>query len=335
MMLKKLSTMALLVLWHANIQAATEVRLAAHSSFDLPKNVLAKFERQHDAKVTVLKLGDGNELLNKLIISQKRPIADAVYGLDNANIARAISANVLAKQQPESQKTWVQLPNALAVDYAFVGLNYDKNWFAKNKLPLPQTLHDLTKPEYKNLLVSPNPNTSTPAMAFLMANIGGLGEENAFNWWAAMRQNGVKITKGWSEAYYTEFTLNGGSRPIIVGYGSSPAAEVFYSEGKLSTPNMGNLFLKGGTYRQIEGAAVLNGAQQPELAAKLVQYLQSPTVQNEVSTSMWVYPAVQGVMLPRAMLHSSVPAVHYSPNDERVSAKQKEWAARWTKTVLK
>lgn len=335
MMLKKLSTIALLVLWHANIQAATEVRLAAHSSFDLPKDVLAKFERQHDAKVTVLKLGDGNELLNKLIISQKRPIADAVYGLDNANIARAISANVLAKQQPESQKTWVQLPNALAVDYAFVGLNYDKNWFAKNKLPLPQTLHDLTKPEYKNLLVSPNPNTSTPAMAFLMANIGGLGEENAFNWWAAMRQNGVKITKGWSEAYYTEFTLNGGSRPIMVGYGSSPAAEVFYSEGKLSTPNMGNLFLKGGTYRQIEGAAVLQGAQQPELAAKLVQYLQSPAVQNEVSTSMWVYPAVQGVMLPRAMLHASVPAVHYSPNDERVSAKQKEWAARWTKTVLK
>lgn len=334
-MRKKLSTIVLLMLLHGQIQAATEVRLATHSSFELPENVLAQFERQHDAKITVLKLGDGNELLNKLVISQKRPIADAVYGLDNANIHRALSFNLLAAAQPESQKTWVKLPNALAVNYAFVGLNYDKNWFAKNNVPLPKTLHDLTLPQYKNLLVSPNPNTSTPAMAFLLANIGGLGEEGAFNWWAAMRQNGVKITQSWTDAYYTEFTLNGGSRPIMVGYGSSPAAEVFYSNGKLSTPNMGNLFLVGGTFRQIEGAAVLNGAQQPELAAKLVQYLQSQAAQNEVATNMWVYPAVQGVMLPRVMLNANVPAVHFSPNDARVAAQQKSWAARWTKVVLK
>lgn len=332
--MKKLSAL-LFAIWSVSAYAATEVRLATHSSFDLPKDHIAAFEKQHDAKVVILKSGDGNELLNKLIISKKSPIADAVYGLDNANVHRAHQENLLAAKQPESAATVVKLPHALAVNYAFVNLNYDKKWFADKKIPLPKSLADLTKPEYKNLVVSPNPNTSTPAMAFLLANIGGLGEENAFKWWADMRQNGIKITKGWSEAYYTEFTLNGGSRPIMVGYASSPAAEVFYSEGKLSTPNMGNLFLQGGNYRQIEGAAVLQGAKQPELAAKLVQYLQNESVQKDIPTSMWVYPAVKGVVLPEAMLHASVPQVHFSPNDERVHRQQKAWAARWTKVVLK
>ena len=80
--------------------------------------------------------------------------------------------------------------------YAYVAINYDKKWFEQKKLPLPQTLQDLTKPEYKNLLVTPSPATSSPGLSFLLANIGGMGEEGAFKWWAQMRQNGVKVAKG-------------------------------------------------------------------------------------------------------------------------------------------
>ena len=150
-----------------------------------------------------------------------------------------------------------------------------------------------------------------------------------------MRQNGVKITKGWSEAYYTEFTLNGGARPIIVGYASSPAAEVFYSEGKLKTPNMGNLFLKGGSYLQIEGAAVLQNAKEPMLAEKLVQFLQSRPVQESVTTTMWVYPAAKGTKANLFIAHASVPkeAVFLPAAD--VNKKQKEWLSRWNRIVLR
>ena len=329
-----LSTMFLLCFTHS-VFAATEVRLATHDSFDLPKDVIAAFERQHDAKVSIIKAGDGNELLNKLIISKRKPIADVVYGLDNGNLLKAKEEQILASSQPHSGHTVTTLPNALAVNFGFVAINYDKQWFADKKLPLPKSLDDLAKPEYRNLLVTPNPATSTPAMGFLLANIGGLGEEQTFQWWQQMRQNGVKVTKGWSEAYYKEFSLNGGSRPMMVGYSSSPAAEVFYSEGKLSTPRMGNLFLQGGVYLQVEGVAVLNGAQQPELAAKLAQYLQSPTVQRAIPTSMWVYPAVKNTPLAGVMAHASVPKVHFAPNVQRAHANRKAWLSRWTRTVLK
>lgn len=325
-----------LSLWIASpVFAQTEVRLAVHGTFDLPKKVLAQFEQTHHAKVALVKLGSGNELVNKLIISRQRPIADAVFGLDNGNIEKARQAGILATTQPQSVATWVTLPQALAVNYGFIAINYDKKWFAEKKIPLPQTLHDLSKPIYRNLLVMPNPGTSTPGLAFLLANIGGLGEQQAFEWWAKMRTNGVKITKGWSEAYYTEFTLNGGSRPLMVGYASSPAAEVFYSKGKLSTPNMGNLFLNGGVFRQVEGAAVLNHARQPELAAKLVQFLQSSSVQQTVSTSMWVYPAVKNTPLPAVMSHSSAPKTHWSPNAKRIATNQNIWINRWIRTVIK
>ena len=84
----KLSALALL-LASANLSAQTEVRLAVHKSFSLPQSVLAQFEKANDAKVSVIKAGSGNEMLNKLIFSKVNPIADAVYGLDNANIGKA------------------------------------------------------------------------------------------------------------------------------------------------------------------------------------------------------------------------------------------------------
>ena len=335
--MKKLAILfTLSTMLSTNSWGQTEVRLAVHDSYDLPQPVMAAFERANDAKVSIIKMGDGNEMLNRLILTKNgAPLADAVFGLDNNTAAKAYAAGILAQKQPESVATVVPLKYALAVDYGFVTLNYDKKWVAEHRLPLPKTLQDLAKPQYKNLMVTPNPATSTPALAFLLANIAELGEDGAFQWWAAMRQNGVKVTKGWSEAYYTEFSLNGGSRPIMVGYASSPAAEVFYSKGKLRAPNMGNVFLKGGSYLQIEGAAVLNKAKQPELAAKLVQYLQSPAVQQSVTTSMWVYPAAKGTRHHAMITQMSVPRDAKMLPAETVNAKQKTWLARWVRTVLR
>ena len=318
-----------------NIWAATEVRLAVHDSYDLPANAFDVFEKNNDAKVSIIKMGDGNEMLNRLILTKNTPLADAVFGIDNNVVFKAKNAGILAQKQPESKSTLVSLPYALAIDFGFITINYDKKWFEKNHKPLPKTLHDLTKPEYKDLLVSPNPATSTPALGFLLANIRELGEDEAFNWWGKMRQNGVKITQSWTDAYYTDFSLNGGSRPMMIGYASSPAAEVFYSKGKLKSPNMGNLFLRGGSYLQIEGAAVLNHAKQPELAAKLVQFLQNNTVQESVTTSMWVYPAVKNTRPHPIIVHASVPHDAKVLPAEQVSAKQKDWVTRWQKVVLR
>ena len=317
------------------VQAQTEVRLAVHKSFSLPKDTFAAFERANDAKVSVIKAGSGNELVNKLVLSRAQPIADAVYGLDNTTVLKAKEGGILAAAQPPSAAVNAALPHAAAVDTGYIAVNYDKAWFAKNKLPLPQSLEDLAKPQYKDLLAMPNPGLSSTGLGFLLANIQGMGEKQAFDWWAKMRANGVKVTKDWSEAYYTEFSRNGGSRPLVVGYASSPAAEVHYGKGKFDTPPTGVLFLKGGVFRQVEGAAVLNGAKQPALAAKLVQYLQSASVQKAVPTEMWVYPAVKNTPLPDVFKHARAPQHSDNPSEAAIAKNQRRWVSQWIRVVLK
>lgn len=317
------------------VQAQTEVRLAVHKSFSLPKDAFAAFERANDAKVSVIKAGSGNELVNKLVLSRAQPIADAVYGLDNTTVLKAKEGGILAAAQPPSAAVTAALSHAAAVDTGYIAVNYDKAWFAKNKLPLPQSLEDLAKPQYKDLLAMPNPGLSSTGLGFLLANIQGMGEKQAFDWWAKMRANGVKVTKDWSEAYYTEFSRNGGSRPLVVGYASSPAAEVHYGKGKFDTPPTGVLFLKGGVFRQVEGAAVLNGAKQPALAAKLVQYLQSAPVQKAVPTEMWVYPAVKNTPLPDVFKHARAPQHSNNPSEADIAKNQRRWVSQWIRVVLK
>ena len=43
-------------------------------------------------------------------------------------------------------------------------------------LPVPQCLEDLTKPEYKGLLVVENPATSSTGLAFLLATVAHFGD---------------------------------------------------------------------------------------------------------------------------------------------------------------
>lgn len=47
--------------------------------------------------MSVIKVGSGNEMVNKLIVSRAKPIADAVYGLDNTTALKAKQAGILAE----------------------------------------------------------------------------------------------------------------------------------------------------------------------------------------------------------------------------------------------
>ena len=319
-------------------QAADELRVLVHGSFSLPKPLLAKFESDNGIRLGIIKGGDAGEMLNKLILTKANPIADVVFGIDNALLVKAQAAGVLDTYAgPAAQRSsTVALPGAVVpVDYGYVTLNYDRAWFSKNGVPLPTTLEDLAKPAYKDLLVVQNPATSSPGHAFLLATIAGQGEEAAFDWWGRMRANGLKVAKGWSEAYYTEFTRNGGTRPLVVSYASSPAAEVFYSKEKLQEPPTGSLSLKGAVFRQVEGVALVMGGQQRAAAQKFIEFLRSAPVQEALQTTMWMYPVDAGTPRPEVMRHAPEPASFDTPSPQAIADKGAEWVARWTRTVLK
>ena len=318
--------------------SAQELRVLVHSSFSLPKTMLAQFEAQSGIKLGIIKGGDAGEMLNKLILTRAQPIADVVFGVDNTLINKAQVADVLAPYAgPATQRiTAVPLEGpVVAVDYGYVNLNYDKAWFARSGLALPRTLDDLAQPAYRDLLVVQNPATSSPGYAFLLATIAGMGEEAAYDWWGRMRANGLKVAKGWSEAYYTEFTRNGGSRPLVVSYASSPAAEVFYSKEKISESPTASLFLKGGVFRQVEGAALVKGGKQAEAGGKFIEFLRSPAVQEALQTTMWMYAAEPRTPRPEVLGHAPEPTAFNNPTQELIAQKGADWVSRWTRVVLK
>jgi len=317
------------------------LRVLTHGSFDLPKEQLAQFEKDAGVKLQIVKAGDAGEMTNKLILTKARPIADVVCGIDNTLLPRALAAGVIEPYAgPASQRLSAATleEGAVPVDYGFVTLNIDRTWFAKSGLALPTRLDDLTQPAYAKLLVVQNPATSSPGMAFVQATIGGLGEERAFGWWKAMRANGVKVVKGWTEAYYTEFTRNGGTRPIVVSYATSPAAEIFYSREKITESPTANLFLKGGVFRQVEGVALVKGGRQAarEAAGQFIEFLRSPAVQQSLQTTMWMYPAEVGVERADVIKrHAVEPSAYDNPASAEAARQSQDWLRRWTKVVLK
>jgi len=324
------------------------LRVLTHSSFELPAELLAGFEKEADVKLQIVKGGDAGEMLNKLILTPAKPIADVVFGIDNTLLPRAVAANVLdpytgpaasrkaAAGMAETADGTGVAAGVVPVDHGYVTLNIDKAWFAKAGLALPTRLEQLAEPAYAKLLVVQNPATSSPGQAFLFANISALGEEAAFAWWAQLRKNGVKVAKGWTEAYYTEFTRNGGTRPIVVSYASSPAAEVFFSKDKLTESPTANLLLKGGVFRQVEGVALVKGGNPAarDAAGKFIEFLRSAPVQQALQTTMWMYPAEAGAVRAEVMQqHAVEPTVFDNPPAVQMEEKGRAWVRRWTQTV--
>lgn len=303
--------------------AADELRVMVHSSFSVPKPLLAQFEKEAGIKLAIIKGGDAGEMLNKLILTKAHPVADVVFGIDNTLQAKAQAAGVL--------------DGALApVDYGFVTINFDKTAIAQSSMPLPTSLQDLTLPAYKGALVVPNPATSSTGYAFLLATIAGLGEEPAFKWWGQMRANGLKVAKGWSEAYYTDFTRGGGAHPLVVSYATSPAAEVFYAKEKRTQSPTGSLTLKGGIFKQVEGVALLKGGAQRAAAQKFIGFMRSAAVQQALQTEMWMYPAQPGTArAPVLQQHAAEPARFESLPAQAMADHGAQWVARWTQVVLK
>lgn len=323
----------------------TELRVMTHDSFSISEDVVAQFEEEHNVTVQFLQAGDAGTMLNQAILTKDDPQADVIYGVDNTFLSRALEADIAL---PLDDLNLDQIPDNLKVDpeqrffpvdYGDVCLNYDTAYFDENAISVPQTLADLIQPEYEGLLVVENPASSSPGLAFLLATIGALGEDGYLDFWADLRENDVLVVDGWSTAYYGEFSGAAGSegtRPLVVSYATSPAAEVYFSEGALTEPPTGAVTAPGTCFRQIEFVAALRNTPHPELARAFVAFTLGKTFQADIPLNMWVYPTNQDVELPQVFKDHAQTA--QDPADVRpvaIEQNREAWIEAWTETVLR
>jgi thiamine transport system substrate-binding protein len=315
------------------------VTLVTHDSFALSDGLLASFESATGITVKQVAPGDGGTLVNQLILTKSAPLGDLAYGVDNTFASRAIAEGVFAPTTAtapaaaDAAKYAVDDSRSLtAIDYGDVCLNVDHAWFTSHSLAEPTTFEDLTKPEYKDLLVVPNAATSSPGLAFLLATIGKFGNDGWQAYWKALQANGLKVADGWSEAYNTDFTGGSGgtgTRPVVLSYASSPPDSI---PAGGDTPTTGALL--GTCFRQVEYAGVLAGAKNPHAAAKLLDFLLSDAVQADIPGSMYMYPVSSAVTLPPAWVKWAPLADHpYTVKPADISANRDAWIKQWTDLV--
>lgn len=325
----------------------TELTLLTHDSFAVTTpEILGVFESQNNAKVNILRAGDAGAMVNQAILTSDNPLADVLFGVDNTFLSRALEAGIF---EPYHAAGVDAVPAALRldarervtpIDYGDVCINYDKSAYDVTEPPphRPNTLADLTQPAYRSQLVVEDPGTSSPGLAFMLATIARFGETGEYTWldyWRDLRDNDVLVSTGWDDAYYSQFSGGSGTgdRPLVVSYATSPVAEVLYSDPQPTEAP--TAVITDGCFRQIEFAAVLAGAKQPELAKKFVDYMLTPAFQSDIPLNMFVFPAVPTTTLPPvfSQFAAQVPQPLTLPPDT-IAANREHWIGEWTNVVL-
>ena len=295
-------------------QAPAEPRtltVMTHDSFAVSEELIARFESENNVRISFVRSGDTGSALNKAILSKENPLADVFYGVDNTFLTRALEENIF---EPYNSPLMEAIPDsfdldpnhaALPVDYGDVCINYDKAYFAAEGLVVPASLSELTQPEYAGLLATENPATSSPGLAFLMATIAQFGEDGYLSYWEALQENGLVVVSDWETAYYTNFSgsTGQGPQPMVVSYGSSPAAEVIFAETELSEPPTASIIGPNTCFRQIEFVGILQGTANRDLAEAFVDFMLSVPFQEDIPLQMFVFPVNSEAALPPGQSH--------------------------------
>ena len=282
--------------------------------------VEAAFEETCGCDLKFVSVGDGAEILARLRLEGARSEADIALGLDTSLMAAAETTGLFAPAGIETPG--YDLPIAWE-DQTFIP--YDWSWFAfvydteKVSNP-PKSLAELAASDLS--IVIQDPRSSTPGLGFLlwMKTVYGDGNEEA---WAALNDQIVTVTKGWTEAYGMFLE---GEADMVLSYTTSPAYHVI-AEGDDSKAA---LAFEEGNYLQVEVAAKLAASDQPELADAFLAFMLTEDFQGAIPTTNWMYPAVtpEGG-LPQGFDSAARPATTLLQRGEAADAMRDEALGEW------
>ncbi len=287
---------------------AAEVVLVTYDSFALPEGAAETFQAETGATIKVVAAGDSGAMLAGSLLTAGSPDGDVIFGVDNTTATEVLDRGLLepyAAVGLDEVRGDVALDGELGelltpIDTGDVCLNIDTQWFADNaELDPPATFEQLTSEEYASLLVVENPVNSSPGMAFMLGTIDEFGEDGWLEYWGELKTRGVKVAPSWDDAYYNDYSVNGGDRPIVVSYASSPPAEVIFSEGERTEP--ASEVALDTCVAQVEYAGLLEGAANPELGQELIDFMLAEDWQSALPEANFVYP-VTGVDLPESFV---------------------------------
>lgn len=243
-----------------------------------PGPVIEKgFEATCGCDVKFVTAGDGAAVLARLKLEGASSDADVVVGLDTNLTASA--ADLFAPVSAPANKLPVPYsdPKFVPFDWGWFAFVYDNT---KLKTP-PKNFEELAASNLK--IVIEDPRSSTPGLGLLMWVKAAYGDR-APAIWAALADNIVTVTPGWSEAYGMFLD---GQADMVLSYTTSPAYHLIAENDATKSAAL----FDEGHYMQVEVAGKVATTDQPALADAFLAYLTSDVAQTALITTNWMYPA--------------------------------------------
>ena len=317
--------------------AGTTLTMVAYDSFFVSDGIFDTFEAETGITVEILTSSDTGTMVSEAVLTAGDPVADVMWGIDNTFLCRGLENDIFTpyesvllgtvddtlKLDPHNRVT--------PVDFSDLCVNY---WTDALDGPAPQSIADLADEQYAGTFVTQNPETSAPGMGFLLSTIAEFGEDGWQDYWAKLADNDLAVQPGWSEAYYGDFIAGGGDRAIVMSYASSPVAELLFADPPVDVPPTEALL--DSCFRSIEFAGVLAGTDHPEAAALLVDFLLSPTFQEDIPLNMFIFPANGEAELPPEFVEwAPLADAPYTLAPDVIEANRADWTEEWTEIVLR
>lgn len=320
----------------ATNDGSASLTLVAYDSFVLPDGAFDEFTKRTGIEVEIAIAGDTGELAAKATLTSGNPEGDVLWGIDNTFLSRLVDAEVfdpyVSTSAPiDPSRVEAGSDVVTPVDFGYVCVNFDVEALDRDGIEPPVDFVDLTRPEFRGKLVVPDPTSSSPGLAFLLATVAAFGE-GWTGYWRDLMDNDLSIVEGWTEAYYTHFSRHGGDRPLVLSYSTSPPAEVLFADPPLAPTRPAPTGVATGTcFEQIEFAGVLRGTDRPSEARELVDFLVSRSFQELLPENLFVYPVNSDAIVPSLFLEYSTAVDNaWTMSPAEISRRRTDLLADWT-----
>ena len=146
------------------------------------------------------------------------------------------------------------------------------------------------------------------------------------------------VVDGWETAYYTNFSGSSGHgpQPMVVSYGTSPAAEVIFAETPPEDAPTASILGPDTCFRQTEFLGILKGTKHRPLAEKFVDFMLGKQFQEDMPLQMFVYPVNPNAVLPPEFTkYAQAPQQTAQLSPQEIAAHRDQWIQSWTDGVMK
>ena len=235
------------------------------------------FEKLYGIKTVYQRLST-SEVYTKIKEENGKPSGDVWFGGTTDPYNEAVSDGLLEEYDAINashllKETYKDPGNHwFGIYKGILGFMVNNEELERLKIEAPKTWDDLTKPEYKGLIMLSNPNTAGTAKLVINTMVQMKGHDEAMEYFKALDKNVAQYTKS-------------GSGPSkMVGPGECVIGVGFLHDGIYQIlqgyDNIGLIVPEDGTSFEIGATAIFKGAAHPNAAKLWIEYALSPDCVN-------------------------------------------------------